>query len=74
MATSGVRSRPAQSQRPALLQAAAETTARNGKEDLKAVRRVCHSKEVGLQEWLLAGRATVPRVLSLSVSACLFPR
>ena len=34
-------------QRPALLQAAAETT---GKEDLKAVRRVRHYKEVGLQE------------------------
>ena len=29
----------------------------------KAVRRVCHCKEVGLQEWLLAGRATIPRVL-----------
>ena len=44
----------------ALLQAAAETT---GKEDSIAVRRVRHCKEVGLQEWPLAGRATVPRVL-----------
>ena len=34
-----------------------------GKEDLKADRRVRHYKEVGLQEWPLAGRATVPRVL-----------
>ena len=49
-----------QSKRPVQLQAVAETT---GKEDLKAVRRVCHCKEVGLQEWPLAGRATVPRVL-----------
>ena len=49
----------------AILQAAAETTAcrSTGKEDLKAVRRVRHYKEVGLQEWPLAGRATVPRVL-----------
>ena len=64
--------RRAQSQRPALLQAAAETT--TGKEDLKAVRRVRHCKEVGLQEWPLAGRATVPCVLlyTVSVSACLF--
>ena len=55
----------ARSQRPALLQAAAETTASGstGKEDLKADRRVRHYKEVGLQEWPLAGRATVPRVL-----------
>ena len=30
---------------------------------LEAVRRVHHYKEVGLQEWPLAGRATVPRVL-----------
>ena len=37
----------AQSQRPALLQAAAETT---GKKNLNAVRRVRHCKEVGLQE------------------------
>ena len=29
----------------------------------KAVRRVCHCKEVGLQEWPLAGRASIPRVL-----------
>ena len=29
----------------------------------EAVRRVRHCKEVGLQEWPLAGRATVPRVL-----------
>ena len=53
----------ARSQRPALqllLQAAAETT---GKEDLKADRRVRHYNEVGLQEWPLARRATVPRVL-----------
>ena len=53
----------ARSQRPVLLQAAAETTACTGKEYLKAVRRVRHYKEVGLQEWPLAGRATVPRVL-----------
>ena len=45
-----------QSQRPALLQAAAETT--TGKEDLKATRRVRNCKEVGLQEY-----ATVPLVL-----------
>ena len=50
-----------QSQPPALLQAAAETT--TGKEDMEAVRRVRPCKEVGLQEWPLAGRATVPRVL-----------
>ena len=37
----------------------AETTAFTGKEDLKAVRRVRHYKEVGLLEWPLAGRATV---------------
>ena len=62
----------AQSQRPALLQAAAETTACTGKEDLKAVR-VRHYKEVGLQEWPLPGRATIPRVLyTVSVFACLF--
>ena len=55
----------ARSQRPALLQAAAETTASGstGTEDLKAYRRVRHYKEVGLQEWPLAGRATVPGVL-----------
>ena len=48
-----------------LLQAAAETTASGstGKEDLKADRRVLHYKEFGLQEWPLAGRATVPHVL-----------
>ena len=42
---------PARSQRPALLQAAAETTAggSTGKEDLKTDRRVCYYKEVGLQ-------------------------
>ena len=47
------------------MQAAAETTASGttGKEDLKADRRVRHCKEVVLQEWPLAGRATVPRVL-----------
>ena len=45
------------------MQAAPETTACTGKEDLKAVRRVRHYKEVGLQEWPLAGRATIPRVL-----------
>ena len=55
----------ARSQRPALLQAAAQTTASGstGKEDLKADRRVRHYKEVGLQEWPLAGRATIPGVL-----------
>ena len=40
-------SKPGHAQRPALLQAAAETT---GKEDPIAVRRVRHCKEVGLQE------------------------
>ena len=45
----------------------AETT---GKEDLKADRRVRHYKEVGLQEWPLAGRATVPRVL-YGISLCM---
>ena len=47
------------------MQAAAETTASGstGKEDLKADRRVRHYKEVGLQEWPLAGQATVPGVL-----------
>ena len=52
----------AQSQGPALLQAATETIAggSTGKEDLKADRQVRHYKEVGLQEWPLA------------VSACLF--
>ena len=67
-----VRSR-AQSQRPALLQAAAETTATSGstgKEDLKADRRVRHYKEVGLQEWPPAGRATIPRVL-YGISLCM---
>ena len=48
-------------QRQALLQAVAETTA--GKDDLNAARQVRHYKEVCLQEWPLAGRATVPRVL-----------
>ena len=53
------------SQQPALLQTAAETTAggSTGKEDLKADRRVRHYKEVRLQEWPLAGRATIPRVV-----------
>ena len=56
------------------MQAAAETTASGstGKEDLKADRRVRHYKEVGLPEWPLAGRATVPRGLwyrSLHVSS-----
>ena len=62
----------ARSQRPALLQAAAEKTASGstGKEDLKADRRVRHYKEVGLQEWPLAGRATVPRVL-YGISLCM---
>ena len=46
---------------PALLQAAAETTGIWGRK--KAVRRVRHRKEVGLQEWPLAGRATAQRVL-----------
>ena len=41
-----------------------------GKEDLKADRRVRHYKEVGLQEWPLAGRATVPRVL-YGISLCM---
>ena len=39
----------------------------------KAVRRVRHCKEAGLQEWPLAGRATVPRVLyriGLRMSLC----
>ena len=58
-----VRSEPGPiSQRPALLQAAAETTACTGEEDLKAVCRVRHYKEVGLQEWRLAAQATVQRV------------
>ena len=56
------------------MQAAAETTASGstGKEDLKADRRVRHYQEVGLPEWPLAGRATVPRGLwyrSLHVSS-----
>ena len=51
-----VLSEPGHTQRPA----AAATT---GKEDSIAVRRVRHCEEVGLQEWPLAGRATVPRVL-----------
>ena len=60
------------SQQPALLQTAAETTAgrSTGKEHLKADRRVCHYKEVGLQEWPVAGRATIPRVL-YSISLCM---
>ena len=69
-----VRSR-ARSQRPARLQAALKLllSGSTGKEDLKADRRVRHYKEVGLQEWPLAGRATVPCVLyTVSVSACLF--
>ena len=41
-----------------------------GKEDLKADRRVRHYKEVGLQEWPLAGRATVPRLL-YGISLCM---
>ena len=41
-----------------------------GKEDLKADRRVRHYKEVGLQEWPLAGRATIPRVL-YGISLCM---
>ena len=47
----------------AVASASAETTAGTGKEDLKAVRPVRQYKEVGLQEWLLVGRATVPHVL-----------
>ena len=60
------------SQQPALLQTAAETTAggSTGKEDSKADRRVRHYKEVGLQEWPLAGRATIPRVL-YGISLCM---
>ena len=56
----------------ALLQTAAETTASGstGKEDLKADRRVRHYKEVGLQEWPLAGRANIPRVL-YGISLCM---
>ena len=46
---------------PALLQAAAETTGIWGRK--KAVRQVRHCKEVGLQEWPLAGQATVPSAL-----------
>ena len=72
-----VRSEPrpelsSQQQQPALLQTAAETTAggSTGKEDLKADRRVRHYKEVGLQEWPLAGRATTPRVL-YGISLCI---
>ena len=38
--------------------------------DLKADRRVGHYKEVGLQEWPLAGRATIPRVL-YGISLCM---
>ena len=53
----------------ALLKAAAETTL-YGKEDLKAVHRVRHCKEVGLQEWSLAGRAVVLRVL-YCISLCM---
>ena len=51
------------------MQVAAETT---GKEDSIAVRRVRHYKEVGLQEWPLAGRATILcsiRYQSLHVSS-----
>ena len=57
---------------PALLQTAAETTAggSTGKEDLKADRRVRHYKEVGLQEWPLAGRAIIPLVL-YGISLCM---
>ena len=68
-----VRSEPGRSQRPVLLEAVAETTACTGKEDLKAVRRVRHYKEVDLQEWPLAGQATVLRVLygiGLCMSLC----
>ena len=68
-----VRSGPeTRSQQPALLQTAAETTAggSTGKEDLKADRRVRPYKEVGLQEWPLAGRATIPRVL-YGISLCM---
>ena len=55
-----------------LLQTATETTAggSTGKEDLKADRRVRHYEEVGLQEWPLAGRAAIPRVL-YSISLCM---
>ena len=41
-----------------------------GKEDLKAGCRVRHYKEVCLQEWPLAGRATIPRVL-YGISLCM---
>ena len=54
------------------MQTAAETTAGGAtvKEDLKADRRVRHYKEVGLQEWPLTGRATIPRVL-YGISLCM---
>ena len=58
-----VLSEPGHAQRPALLQAAAETPGNSRKEDSIAVRQVRHCKEVGLQELPLAGRATVQRVL-----------
>ena len=60
------------SHRCCTLQTVAETTAggSTGKEDLKADRRVRHYKEVGLQEWPLAGRATIPRVL-YGISLCM---
>ena len=47
------------------MQAAAETTGSRltGKEYLEVDRRIRHYKEVGLQEWPLAGRPTVKRVL-----------
>ena len=67
-----VRRPETRSQQPALLQTAAETTAggSTGKEDLKTDRRVRHYKEVGLQEWPFAGRATIPRVL-YGISLCM---
>ena len=54
---------PARSQPPALWQAAGETTACTGREDLKAVRQARHYKEVGLQDFPLSGRATVSGLL-----------
>ena len=53
---------------------AAETTAgeSTGKEDLKADHRVCHYKEVGLQEWPPVVEPPSRVFYTVSVSACLF--
>ena len=65
------------SQQPGLLQTAAETTAacwwtnwQRRLESWSHDRRVRHYKEVGLQEWPLAGWATIPRVL-YGISLCM---